>query len=66
MMFDFTIDESSIGHTIGPPDGYLVTLSMTRAPSRHEVPDHNPSIQQFTSGYFTLRTSRATQNLINV
>jgi hypothetical protein len=61
----FTVDETYIGATIGPPDGYLVSLTMTKPPSVYEVPDANPATQQFTSGYFTLRGSRDTCNLYN-
>ena len=35
--FDFTITEASIGEMIGPPDGFLVNLTMVTPPV-HETP----------------------------
>jgi hypothetical protein len=63
MMFDFTIDDQSVGQTIGPSNGFLVNLRMTQPPSVYETPDHNPGTQQFKSGYFVLRGSGDTRNL---
>lgn len=36
--FDFTLDETPIGTTIGPPDGYLVSLLMTPPPNDNDPP----------------------------
>jgi hypothetical protein len=36
--FNFTIDETNIGETIGPPDGYLVNLIMTTPPNNNSPP----------------------------
>jgi hypothetical protein len=62
-MFDFTLDDQSVGQTIGPANGFLVSLIMTTPPSKYEVPDHSAAAQQFTSGYFVLRASGDTQNI---
>jgi hypothetical protein len=64
--FDFTVTEANIGEVIGPSDGYLVNLAMTTPASAHEVPDHDPARQCFTSGYFTLQSERGLRPLINV
>ena len=61
-MFDFTIDESSIGQTIGPTDGFLVNLIMT-APPVHEVPRWDEGKLRWVAGYFTLRGSRDVRDL---
>jgi hypothetical protein len=63
MLTDFTITDADIGRTIGPRDGFLVSLTMTAPPSVYETPDASAATQQFTSGYFTLRGSGDTQNL---
>jgi hypothetical protein len=65
MLTDFTITDADIGRTIGPRDGFLVSLTMAVAPSVYEVPDANPATQQFKSGYFTLRGSGDVRNLYN-
>jgi hypothetical protein len=63
MMYDFQISDANVGQTIGPQDGYLVSLVMQTPPSRYEVPDFNAAAQQYTSGYFVLRGSGDTQNI---
>ena len=64
-MFDFTVDETSICQTIGPPDGLLVSLIMRAAPI-YEVPDWNQGTMKWRSGYLQLRGSRDTRDLICV
>jgi hypothetical protein len=62
-LFDFTLDDQSVGQTIGPANGFLVNLTLQTPPSVYETPDHNPATQQYKSGYFVLRGSGDTQNL---
>ncbi len=51
--FDFQIDATMVGTTIGPVDGYITDLSMVTRPSVYEVPSLNHG--RWTSGFFTLR-----------
>lgn len=61
--FDFTLDETSIGQTIGPPDGFLVSLVMTTPPVNDGPPRWNEGSRRWVSGYFVLRGSGDTRDL---
>jgi hypothetical protein len=50
----YTINASSIGTTIGPPDGAIVWLSMSIAPA-YQTPCWDAGGQQWVAGCLTLR-----------
>ena len=56
MLFDFTIDETFTGQTIGPVDGFVVKLRRTQA-CPYDPPSFSEATQQFTAGRFVLRAS---------
>ena len=60
--FDFIIDETFIGATIGPVDGFVVNLKRTKA-GPFDPPSFSEATQQFTTGRFVLRGSRDFRNL---
>ena len=53
--FDFTLDQTFIGATVGPPDGLIVDLSMQQPPSIHENPYYDEGQERWKAGYFQLR-----------
>jgi hypothetical protein len=53
---EFQITEANIGEMIGPPDGFIVALSMTTPPI-YETPCWNEGTQKWLSGDFVLRGS---------
>ena len=54
-MFDFVINDQSVGQTIGPADGFLVNLT-TPSP-KYEVPQWSESKRLWLSAYFVSRGS---------
>ena len=56
-MLDFVIDETFVGQTIGPPDGYLVSLTM-QTPPIYETPEGNDGSGVWKRGYLQMRGSR--------
>lgn len=62
-LFEYLIDDSSIGAVLDPPNGFLSSLRRTQAGIREE-PQFSASLQRWTSGYFVLRASGKSQNLI--
>lgn len=63
MKTDYVIDNSMVGQTIGPKDGFLVSVTMTTAPKGYVVPDWNPGTRRWTSGYLQLRATGDSQNI---
>jgi hypothetical protein len=61
--FDFVIDETFVGQTIGPSDGFIVKLRRTKA-GPYDPPAFSEAKQQWTAGRFVLRGSRDYRNLI--
>ena len=61
--FDFQLDESFVGQIIGPENGFLSSLRRTAVGLREE-PQFSASKQIWIAGYFVLRASGDTQNLI--
>ena len=55
---NFTITDADVGRSLGIPDGYLVSLSMSQPPSAYEVPSFNEGRQCWVAGRFVLRGSR--------
>jgi hypothetical protein len=53
--FDFVIDDTMVGTTIGPVNGFITDLAMVTRPSSYETPSFN--FGRWTSGFFTLRQS---------
>jgi hypothetical protein len=49
--FDFTLDETAIGTTIGPPDGYLVSLLITTPPNDNDPPRWDEGRGRWLSRY---------------
>jgi hypothetical protein len=58
MLTDFTIDDSFIGQTIGPPDGFLVSLSQSAPSSDRADPQFSISLGRYLTGYLQLRGER--------
>jgi hypothetical protein len=61
--FDFILDETFTGQTIGPADGFVVNLKMTKA-GPYDQPSFSEAKQQFTTGRFVLRGSGEFRNLV--
>ena len=61
--FDFTIDQTFVGATIGPVDGFVVNLKRTLA-GPFDPPSFDESRQQFTAGRLVLRASGEFRNLV--
>jgi hypothetical protein len=61
--FDFVIDDQSVGQTIGPQDGFLVSLVVTQPPLKYVVADWDEGKMQWKSGYLQLRGSGDSQNI---
>ena len=61
--FDFQIDESFIGQTIGPADGFVVDLGRTQA-GVNEMPQWDPGRLCWKAGRFVLRGSRDFKDLV--
>jgi hypothetical protein len=61
--FDFTIDETFVGATIGPVDGFVVNLKRTKA-GPYDPPAFSEAKQQWTNGRLVLRGSRDYRNLM--
>jgi hypothetical protein len=51
----YTIDPSSVGTTIGSPDGGAIVWLSMGTPPIYETPCWDASAQQWASGVFTLR-----------
>lgn len=60
-----TITEANIGEMIGPPDGFLVNLTMTTGPV-HETARWDEGRQKWLSAYFVLRGSHDLRDLVCV
>lgn len=58
-----TITEANIGEMIGPPDGFLVNLTMTTGPV-HETARWDEGRQKWLSAYFVLRGSHDLRDLV--
>jgi hypothetical protein len=63
-MTDFTIDETFVGQTIGPADGFLVNLVLTTPPPRYEIPEGDAGRGIWKRGYLQLRGSGDIRDLI--
>ena len=61
--FDFVIDETFMGTTIGPVDGFVVSLKRTKA-GPFDPPAFDEGKQRWTNGRFVLRGSREFRNLV--
>ena len=53
---DYTLTDASVGQTIGPPNGFLVSLKMT-TPPKHETPEGDDGSGIWRRGYLQLRGS---------
>jgi hypothetical protein len=57
-MTDYQITDADIGRDLGVPDGYLVRLRRTRAPTpSHQTPDYDEGRRIWKSAYLQLRAS---------
>jgi hypothetical protein len=61
--FDFTVDETNIGQTIGPANGYLVNLTRTQA-GPYDPAQWSAAKQQWLTGRFVLRGSGDVKDLV--
>ena len=61
--FNFIIDETFVGATSGPVDGFVVNLKRTQA-GPYDPPAFSEAKQQWTAGRFVLRGSRDFRNLM--
>jgi hypothetical protein len=61
--FDFSLDDSMIGQTIGPVNGFVTNLSRTAA-GPYEQPQFNEGRQRWVAGRFVLRGSNDYRDLI--
>ena len=64
-MTTFVIDGTSVGSTIGSPDGAVTALSMT-TPPQFETPCFDEGQQHWVSGYFVLRGSADIHDLVSI
>jgi hypothetical protein len=62
-MFEFVLDDTFVGQTIGPADGYLVNLSRTKSPSDDGPPRAAPD-GTWLSGKLQLRGTRDVRDLV--
>jgi hypothetical protein len=61
-MFDFTLDDTTVGQNIGPQNGFLVSLRMTTPPV-YEVPEGNDGSGFWRRGYLQLRATGDVRDL---
>jgi hypothetical protein len=61
--FDYTLDETSIGMTIGPPNGFVVNLTRTQA-GPYDPPQWSEGRQRWKAGRFVLRGSNDVRDLV--
>lgn len=61
--FDFQIDNSMVGQSVGPPDGFLVSLRLTTTPPVYETPSGDDGSGLWRRGYFQIRGSRDYRDL---
>jgi len=53
-----------VGQSIGPKDGFLVSLEITTPPQgAYLIPDWSPATQRWTSAYLQLKGSRDVQSV---
>lgn len=56
-MFDFVINDQSVGQSVGPASGYLVSLRMTQGPPVYQTPEGDDGRGVWTRSYLQLRGS---------
>jgi hypothetical protein len=66
MLYEFEITEADIGTVIGPPSGFLVSLSkvQSRTVRRYIVPNWDAGRQVWTSAYLQLRATGDVRDLV--
>jgi hypothetical protein len=61
-----TITDADIGSTIGPPDGFLISIRLAVPPSVYEAPSWDEGEQRWKSGYFVLRGSGDIRDAVSI
>ena len=66
MLYEYTIDETYIGQTLAPANGYLVSLNKvhSRTVRRYIVPAWDAGRQVWTSAYLQLRATGDVRDLV--
>jgi hypothetical protein len=62
----FTIASADVGTVIGPANGYLQSVEMTKGPSRYENVVPTPDRLRWASGVFSIRGEGNLADMINV
>jgi hypothetical protein len=63
MLFDFTLDDTMVGQSIGPQNGFLVSLRQTQSQAAYETPSGDDGSGVWKSAYFVLRGSADIRDL---
>jgi hypothetical protein len=68
MLFNYTLDESSIGTVLPVPDGFLTELRRTQAPppGAGEMPQWDSGRMRWKAGRFALKASGDFQHLVSL
>lgn len=62
---ELVIDETYVGQVIGPPDAFLVNLTMTTRPAGYEIPQWDEGRMRWLTSYFVLKGTGDTRDIFS-